>query len=96
MPDFFKAADQERAGAQPGAAQTSGSRFRADEAGSWPMMFDREGKQALDRLASELGDRSPEDVVYTALELLAFAVDNDLEVESKYRRGRKRISGLWP
>ena len=96
MPDFFQSVDQERSAAQPASARTNGTRFRADEAGSWPMTFDQEGKRALERLAGELGDRSLEDTVYTALELLAFAIDNDLEVESKYGRGRKKISGLWP
>lgn len=96
MPDFFKATDADRSATQPAPAPPSGGRFRADEAGSWLMTFDREGKSALERLAAELGDRSPEDTVYTALELLAFAVDNDLDVESKYHRGHKRISGLWP
>jgi hypothetical protein len=94
MPDFFKAVDQGRT-AQSASAPANGTRFRADEACSWPMTFDIEGKRALERLAGELGDRSLEETVYTALELLAFAVDNDLEVESKYGRGRKKISGLW-
>jgi hypothetical protein len=103
MPDFFKAADVARSPGPGGAAPhvngpyqtSSGARFRADEAGTWLMSFDREGKDALDRLCKELGVQQPEDAVYTALELLAFAVDNDLDVESKNHRGYKRISGLW-
>lgn len=70
--------------------------YSVGEAGTWEMRFDREAAEDLDRLKRHIPRaESREDVVYTALQILALAVNRDVLIKGKFKGRSKKVSGLW-
>jgi hypothetical protein len=58
--------------------------------------FGPETTKGIDELAAQLdGNPSRTDVVFTALQLLLWALDQELIVESPSTAPRQRVSDLW-
>src|SRR5205807_107829 len=78
-------------------ARSAAHRLSVSNADTFTMEFDREATEDLRTLASELTSRGRptdedlSDAVFTALELLGLAIQSDLDVQSKYKRGRKKV-----
>jgi hypothetical protein len=85
---------EEEESVEDGATPT-GSIFTTEDPDRLHVVFDKETTIDINRLASEMGGPKPEEVVGAALEILALALNYNLEVESKYRRGNKRVRNLW-
>jgi len=81
---------------QPQSAAPPASPRRFDTDDPRVIHFDDDAYRDLQQLQSQLRNADDiEGVVYTALELLGLALSYDLQVDSKLRRGQKRVYNLW-
>ncbi len=88
-------AQPEPEAAAPSAIPQRGPNIQISDEGSFSMNFGPETTDGIDELKKQLdGNPSREDVVFTALQLLTWALDSELIVESPNPTQRNRISGL--
>ena len=95
MPRLFETEDVDRAQKQSRPKPRSTQRFETVDTKQHQTIFPEDTTEDLKKLASEMGTDDLDEVVIAALQILALAVNNDLEVQSKYKRGSKLVKNLW-
>ena len=98
MPKLFKEKDLEQKPEEKTEEKSSSSEplFSVDDAGTWSMKFDKETTDDLDKLKQYIPKaKSRQDVVFTALEILALAVNRDVLIKGKHDGVSKQVEGLW-
>lgn len=99
MPKFFDVTDANDSSPASTTADTGKVKqapFDVGEVGAWTMKFDKDATEDLDRLLGDLARvNSREEAVYAALQILAFAVEQDVVIKGKQNGTPQQVNNLW-
>lgn len=96
MPSLFEINDVSGNSVSTESREIASRLFEVTDAGTWSMTFDKEAVRDIERLMKLIPRaKKPDDIVYSALQILALAVNRDVIIEGKNKGDPKRVSGLW-